>query len=82
MINNEYIYIYLFDFDDGKTLYTNDGPPPNSTDISNCMPLKATGDGKYFHPTEVCSSQRRATLRTTCIGCSNEMTCNASFFFD
>ena len=38
--------------DGGKTIYTNNGPAPNSTDTSLCQPLLATGDGKYFHPTE------------------------------
>eukprot|EP00041_Stephanoeca_diplocostata_P015783 m.302730 g.302730 ORF g.302730 m.302730 type:complete len:514 (+) comp20152_c0_seq1:263-1804(+) len=33
------------------TLYTNDGPPPNSTDTSNCQ--KPSPTGKYFHPTEM-----------------------------
>lgn len=33
------------------TLYTNNGPPPNSSDTSNCQqPSEA---GKYFHPTEM-----------------------------
>jgi len=36
---------------DGATLYTNDGPAPNSTDPSSCQP-NAEG-GKYFHPTEM-----------------------------
>lgn len=33
------------------TLYTNDGPPPNSTDTSKCA--KPSEDGKFFHPTEM-----------------------------
>jgi hypothetical protein len=37
---------------DGKTLYTNAGPPPNSTDTSGCTDPSPTGTGKYFHPTE------------------------------
>lgn len=36
----------------GQTLYTNDGPPPNSTDPSGCKPPNPEGMGKYFHPTE------------------------------
>eukprot|EP00051_Salpingoeca_urceolata_P027593 m.482267 g.482267 ORF g.482267 m.482267 type:complete len:515 (+) comp22486_c0_seq1:4013-5557(+) len=35
----------------GATLYTNTGPPPNSTDISGCT--AATESGNYFHPTEM-----------------------------
>ena len=35
----------------GETLYTNDGPPPNSTDTSGCQPNHE--GGKYFHPTEM-----------------------------
>ena len=34
----------------GGSLYTNDGPPPNSTDISKCV--DQTEGAKYFHPTE------------------------------
>jgi len=37
----------------GATTYTNDGPPPNSTDSSNCLPHNTDGAGKYFHPTEM-----------------------------
>ena len=37
----------------GTTTYTNDGPPPNSTDPSNCLPNSKVGAGKYFHPTEM-----------------------------
>ena len=37
----------------GATLYTNDGPPPNSSDTSGCQPPRPDGRGKYFHPTEV-----------------------------
>jgi len=33
------------------TVYTNDGPPPNSTDTSGCA--KPVEGGKYFHPTEM-----------------------------
>jgi alpha-L-fucosidase len=36
----------------GQTLYTNNGPPPNTTDTSGCQPPVASGMGKYFHPTE------------------------------
>ena len=35
----------------GATLYTNNGPPPNSTDTSGCA--DAEEGGKYFHPTEL-----------------------------
>jgi hypothetical protein len=33
------------------SLYTNDGPPPNASDSSECLPASETG--KYFHPTEM-----------------------------
>jgi len=36
----------------GATLYTNSGPPPNSTDTSGCSPPAEDGLGTYFHPTE------------------------------
>ena len=35
------------------TWYTNDGPPPNSTDPSSCKPSAKGTIGKYFHPTEM-----------------------------
>ena len=35
----------------GATLYTNAGPPPNSTDSSACF--GAGEGGQYFHPTEM-----------------------------
>ena len=37
---------------DGQTLYTNSGPPPNTTDGSSCTMQQADGMGVYFHPTE------------------------------
>jgi hypothetical protein len=37
----------------GGTLYTNDGPPPNSTDSTSCQAPNAKGQGKYFHPSEM-----------------------------
>merc|ERR1719240_2351781 len=33
------------------SLYTNAGPPTNSSDTSSCQAPKE--DGKYFHPTEM-----------------------------
>lgn len=39
--------------ENGATTYTNNGPPPNSTDGSSCLPNSAVGMGKYFHPTEM-----------------------------
>jgi len=36
----------------GATLYTNDGPPPNTTDTSICQAPRTDGRGKYFHPLE------------------------------
>lgn len=33
------------------SLYTNDGPAPNSTDVSSCAEPSPTG--KFFHPTEM-----------------------------
>jgi hypothetical protein len=33
------------------TVYTNDGPAPNTSDISTCQ--TATEGGKYFHPIEM-----------------------------
>jgi alpha-L-fucosidase len=36
----------------GATLYTNDGPPPNTTDTSGCQAPRTDGRGKYFHPLE------------------------------
>ena len=35
----------------GATLYTNDGPPPNSTDTAGCQAQHE--GGRYFHPTEM-----------------------------
>ncbi len=35
------------------TLYTSNGPVPNSTDGSACIPQSVDGMGKYFHPTEM-----------------------------
>jgi hypothetical protein len=35
----------------GATLYTNDGPPPNTTDTSGCQDNHEGGE--YFHPTEM-----------------------------
>lgn len=35
----------------GDTLYTNDGPPPNSTDTSGCQAHHE--GGQYFHPSEM-----------------------------
>ena len=37
----------------GQTLYTNDGPPPNSTDITPCPEAGPSHEGgRYFHPIE------------------------------